>query len=202
MRVPKTYRRHLAHLIISFIPESPRWLITKDRSEEAYKILAKYHAEGDQEAEFVKAEIAQIHTTIHLELEASKRSWMDLIATKGMRRRLLVSCMLGLFTQWSGNTLISYYLSDLLSMVGKTDPIFKQQINLSLACWNLVCGGIAAFMVTKFRRRPMYLICACSLLIVYVSWTISMERAMSALSAKTPNSAAGIATIFWIYAYV
>lgn len=164
--------------------------------------MAKYHAEGDNEAEFVKAEIAQIKTTIHLELEAAKRSWTDLIATKGMRRRLLISCMLGLFTQWSGNTLISYYLGDLLSMIGKTDSVFKQKINVSIACWNLVTGAAAASLVTKFKRRPMYLVCTCSLLIVYISWTVSMERAMAALNAKVPNSAAGVATIFFIYAYV
>jgi hypothetical protein len=93
---------------LSFLPESPRWLITKDRSEEAREILTKYHAEGDTESEFVKAEMAQMHTTIHLELEASRRSWLDLTRTSGMRRRLLITSMLGLFTQWSGNTLISY----------------------------------------------------------------------------------------------
>ena len=75
--------------------------------EEAEAILIKYHAEGDTESEFVKAEMAQMHTTIGLELEASKRSWIDLFATSGMRRRLLITSFLGLFTQWSGNTLIS-----------------------------------------------------------------------------------------------
>ncbi|KAK6063412.1 hypothetical protein SCUP234_07216 [Seiridium cupressi] len=186
---------------VFFIPESPRWLITKDRSEEAHKILAKYHAEGDHEAEFVKAEIAQIQATIHLEIEASKRSWLDLVATKGMRRRLLISCMLGLFTQWSGNTLISYYLSDILNMIGKTESLFKQQINVSIACWNLFNAAIIASVVTRFKRRRMYLICTISLLIVYISWTVSMERAMAALAAKEVNSAAGAATIFFIYAY-
>lgn len=91
----------------SFLPESPRWLLTKDRSEEAYSILVKYHAEGDAQSEFVKAEMAQIRSTLTLELEASKKSWADMFATPGMRRRTFIGSMLGLFTQWSGNTLIS-----------------------------------------------------------------------------------------------
>ena len=91
----------------SFLPESPRWLITKDRTQEAHEILLKYHGESDRGAEFVQAELAQMQATIHLELEASKRSWTDLFKTAGMRRRLLITTMLGLFTQWSGNTLIS-----------------------------------------------------------------------------------------------
>jgi hypothetical protein len=55
----------------------------------------------------VKAEIAQIERTILLERESAKQTWMDLFRSSGMRRRLFISAFLGLFTQWSGNTLIS-----------------------------------------------------------------------------------------------
>lgn len=97
------------HIIdhVSFLPESPRYLISKDRAEEAFDILVKYHAEGDRDSVFVKAEMAQIESTIKIEMESAKQSWMDLLRTSGMRRRLLISGFLGLFTQWSGNTLIS-----------------------------------------------------------------------------------------------
>ncbi|KAI0010809.1 guanine deaminase [Xylariaceae sp. FL0662B] len=186
---------------IYFIPESPRYLITKDRSEEAYAVLAKYHAEGDHDSQFVKAEFAQIQTTINIELELAKKSWLDLFATSGMRRRLLISSMLGLFTQWSGNTLISYYLGDLLGMIGKNDSVFKQQINVATSCWQFLCGAIIALLVKRFKRRAMYLACTCSLLCVYISWTISMERAIAGKDAGVPNNSANIATIFFIFAY-
>ncbi len=91
----------------SFLPESPRYLISTERREEAFDILCHYHSEGDRESLIVKAEMAQIETTIRIEMDASKQSYLDLFRTSGMRKRTLLGMMLGLFTQWSGNTLIS-----------------------------------------------------------------------------------------------
>jgi hypothetical protein len=51
--------------------------------------------------------MAQIRTTISLELEASKQNWLDMARSGGMQRRMVVTAFIGLFTQWSGNTLIS-----------------------------------------------------------------------------------------------
>lgn len=109
-RIPSVLQAFPSILQIAFVyflPESPRWLISKGRSEEAFDILAKYHAEGDRESELVKAEFVQIETTLKLEEETQKVGWRALLKTPGMRRRLLIGSMLGLFTQWSGNGLTS-----------------------------------------------------------------------------------------------
>ncbi|KAH6968011.1 hypothetical protein DER45DRAFT_475932 [Fusarium avenaceum] len=185
---------------VFFVPESPRWLIARDRSEEAMETLVKYHAEG-RESEFVKAEMAQIQSTLRIEMRSTKRSWLDLGATAGMRRRLLTTCMLGLFTQWSGSTLISYYLGDLLQIIGKDSSHFKQTINVSLSCWSLVCSFTASMLVRRFKRRHMYLVCTASLLVVFSSYTVSMERAITAKENGQVNNAAGTASIFLLFAY-
>jgi hypothetical protein len=86
-------------------------------------------------------------------------------------------------------------------MIGISDRSFIQKINLSIACWSLICGVVVSLLVTTIRRRVMYLVCTISLLSCYIAWTISMRYAQEGKELKMPNQAANIATLFFIYAY-
>ncbi|QSZ35648.1 hypothetical protein DSL72_008518 [Monilinia vaccinii-corymbosi] len=48
------------HLESLLLPESPRYLVSKDRRHEAFNILVKYHAEGSRDSVFVRVEIPWI----------------------------------------------------------------------------------------------------------------------------------------------
>lgn len=181
---------------VFFLPESPRFLVSKDKHAEALKVLVQYHAEGDEHSEFVAAEMSEIKTTIATELEHSKQSWMDMVRSAGMRRRVLIGGLLGLFTQLSGNVVLSYYLGASLDLIGFKDPDFQAKYNLGNQCWSLVCGVGASLVVMRFKRRNMYLTGILSILAVYVAWTICSERFVS-----THSEAAAKLSLFWIYAY-
>lgn len=140
--------------------------------------------------------MAQIESTIRLELQHSQRSWLDMVSTPGMRKRVVIGSFLGVFTQWSGNTLISYYLSDLLGLIGYKNPSFKGKLNVGLNSWNLINAVIISLLVRRFPRRAMYLTCAASLLCCYVGWTVAMQQFFQ----KKSEVAAKI-TIFFIFAY-
>jgi hypothetical protein len=180
----------------SFIPESPRYLISKDRHEEAFKIIVKYHAEGDENSEFAKAEFAEIKTTIAIELEHSKQSWLDMVSTVGNRRRLLIGSLVGVMTQLSGNVVISYYLGDILALVGFTDPQFAAKYNLGNQFWGLLCAVVTAMVVMRYRRRTMYLFAIAWILTAYVGWTIS-----AGIAIQDHNGVAAKLCLFWIYFY-
>lgn len=47
----------------------------------------------------------------------------------------------------------------------------------------------------------MYMVCTVSLLLVYISWTVSMAKSMEAIAIKQSNDGAVTATLFFIYAY-
>ncbi|KAF2008492.1 general substrate transporter [Aaosphaeria arxii CBS 175.79] len=181
---------------IFFIPESPRWLLSKDRGEEALAILKKYHDEAGEEFAIAEIEFAQIKKALEVENESRKRGWAELFQSPGMRRRSLIGAFLGLFTQFSGNTLISAYLVVILKQIGFTNPFVQNQINVGLQGWNLVVAFCLALFVSRFPRRRMYLLCASCLLCVYTGWTIAQARQMI-----TGSYAAGITVIAFIFLY-
>ncbi|CAI6274502.1 unnamed protein product [Periconia digitata] len=186
---------------VFLLPESPRWLVSKDREEEAFAVLVKYHAEGDASSTLVQAEMAQIKTTIKLEMENSKQSWMDMVRTPGMRRRVLIAVMMGLFTQMSGNTLLSYYSNLLFDMMGYTTTYAKTRINIANQCWSLINGVFIALVVTRFRRRWMFMLSAGSMCAVFTSMTISFNRLRVAKDNDATNQSAAIAALIFYFAY-
>jgi MFS family permease len=159
-------------MFIFFLPESPRFLISKDRHEQALEVIAKYHAEGDTNSELVKAEMAEIKTTIAMELENSKQSWADMFKSRAMRKKTVIGMLIGLMTQLSGNVVISYYTGSVLNAVGFTDALFQAQYNIGNQVWNFIVGVSCALVVMKFKRRTMYLTAILYILAIYVSWTI------------------------------
>lgn len=172
------------------------WLIAKDRSEEAWAILVKYHAEGDPNNEYVKAEFAEMVTAIQMDLETRKQSWGELISTTANIKRCALVAFIGVFSQWSGNGLVSYYLARVLETVGITAKATQNKVNLGLNCWNLVTGMTASLLVGITPRRVMYLTSVTGMFITFAAWT-----GASASYAETRNQAAAGAVVAMIFLY-
>ncbi len=179
-----------------WLPESPRWLISKDRSGEALQILAKYHAAGDAHSPLVVREMSEIMETIKMEQEAHATTWGTLVATPGNRKRLFIVVCLGAFAQWNGVGIVSYYLTLVLDTVGVTDTFDQTLINGLLQIFNFAAAFSAAFLVDRLGRRTLFTWSGIGMLLTFIVWT-----ACSAVNAMTGSTAAGIVVIVCLFVY-
>ncbi|KAI9470515.1 MAG: general substrate transporter [Benjaminiella poitrasii] len=100
-----------------FLPYSPRWLLSKGRNEEALVVLAKLHAEGDQNDARVVAEYEDIIAQIELERAVAVGSYLELFQSK-LRRRLVLGILVQIFQQFTGINSIMYYAPRIFEQSG------------------------------------------------------------------------------------
>ncbi len=138
-----------------FLPESPRWLATHDRWEEAIDTLANIHAKGNKYDQKVITEIKEMKEMILIEREANKLKFIDLLGKQSIKRTL-VGIWCHIWQQLSGINIMMYYIIYLFNMAGYTG-----NINLVTSSINYVINVImtipALLFIDKVGRRKIFM---------------------------------------------
>ena len=132
--------------LLLLIPLSPRWLVKKDRTEEAMTVLQAIEGENAQ-AEFdeILASIKTDETQKNIRLFAKKHSFPIFLAVS-----------IALFNQLSGINALLYYLNDIFEMAGFSKVSGDVQA-VMIGGTNLLFTIIAMSVIDKIGRKTMLL---------------------------------------------
>ncbi|KAL1590420.1 hypothetical protein WHR41_00763 [Cladosporium halotolerans] len=181
------------------LPESPRWLMTKDRSEEATVILAAL-AEKPVDDEEVALQANVIADAIRASGGDGHSTPLKILFTGGKTqhaRRLFLGAGSQMMQQLSGCNAVIYYFPILFQQsILQSDSESSHTLALLLGGINMVVYSIFAttswFAVERVGRRKLFLIGT-------VGQCLSMVLAFGALVPGTASAAKGAAVGFFTY---
>lgn len=117
-------------LFLPFLPESPRWLAAVNRRDESRKVLSYIYSNGDMDDTKVLIEYRNITDSLNqsTEMYSPWRIVADMVRKPSDRRRALLMLSVAIFSMWSGNNIVSYYLGTMLDQANVTDATTQLQI--------------------------------------------------------------------------
>ncbi|KAL1924069.1 uncharacterized protein VTP21DRAFT_7104 [Calcarisporiella thermophila] len=136
-----------------FFPRSPRWLMDHDREEEALRVLASIHGNGNTDHPYVQSEYNQIKAAIKYDREQAARSYLELLKP-GLFKRVFLGIALQAWQQLTGMNIIMFYAVYLFEQAG----IKEQDANLVSSGINYIVNVVftipAILFVDRWGRRP------------------------------------------------
>jgi len=155
----------LYFLALFFVPESPRWLVMQERSEEALLVLNR--SSGPEQA---ATDLSEIHKALEMEAREEKGGIGDLFKP-AMKLVLAIGITIAVLQQITGINSVFFYAPMIFEQSGLgTNAAFMQAILVGLV--NLVFTVLAILYIDKLGRRPLLLvgltvIALCMLLLAY-----------------------------------
>ncbi|GMF60562.1 unnamed protein product [Phytophthora fragariaefolia] len=133
------------------LPETPRYLMSKGRKEEAWESLVKVRGTMDVSAEFS-----------HVEDEVERSRYEDTnvlenLRTPSVMRALALGCFLQALAQLCGINTVMYYGATIIQMAGFTDPTTAIWLSALVSFSNFIFTFVGIYLVDRAGRRLLTL---------------------------------------------
>ncbi|KAH0428498.1 MFS glucose [Colletotrichum camelliae] len=134
-----------------FCPFSPRWLAAHDRWDEAIKVLASLHGNGDVNHPKVLAQYQEIEEALRFEREEKINSFKALVAPR-MYKRVLLGMSIQMWSQLSGMNIMMYYIVYIMQGANMGNPLMTASIQYVI---NVALTLPAILFMDRIGRRPL-----------------------------------------------
>jgi len=132
-------------VFIFLIPESPRWLLQKGKSEQAVAVLEKINAPED---------VAQVQSEIQNSLEQEDKGQWNNLVNPIYKKALFVGIGLSILQQLTGINAILYYAPEIFKSLGSSTDASLLETSI-LGVVNLIFTLLAIKWVDKMGRKPL-----------------------------------------------
>jgi sugar porter (SP) family MFS transporter len=178
------------------LPESPRWLVERDREDEARRVLcrARRRDEVDDEIEEIK------------EVAKEEGKLRDLLS-RAVRPMLIVGLGLAIFQQIVGINTVIYFAPTILKFAGvSTSKSIGETVFIGVT--NVVFTIVAVMLLDKLGRRAFLLAGTAGLTVALVALGLFFQvaavkqhagwLALTALIVYIASFAIGLGPVFWL----
>ncbi|KAK1076810.1 hypothetical protein LTR33_008620 [Friedmanniomyces endolithicus] len=135
-----------------WVPESPRYLLMKDRSDEAWRNVQRLHHDAaDPTDSAAHEEFAQMRAQIAFERTQPSGYW-GILTTRSYRKRAFLSCFVQFAANNTGGLVINYYSVIIYGDLGLTGslPLLMYAIYTLIGALGNLCGLLT---IDKTGRR-------------------------------------------------
>jgi SP family xylose:H+ symportor-like MFS transporter len=164
-------------ILLFFVPESPRWLVMKNKEEKARVTLEKINGEGG-----AMQILAEIKETVAGVGSSKLFSYGYLL--------VIVGVLLSVFQQFVGINVVLYYAPEIFRNMGSTTDASLLQ-TIIVGTINLTFTVLAIFTVDRYGRKPLQIIGA-----------LGMALSMIALGFTFYAQQVGLAALIFMLTYV
>jgi len=183
-------------LVVWFLPETPRYLLMKNRDDEALDTLARIREKSKDEPE-VADEFKQMSIRLKADMTRGVMSWSEILADKSLVYRVIIVIILELLRMLVGVAAISYFSTQIyenyLKIPTKTYGAWLATFNAAI---NIIFAIPVAKYIEKFGRRKT-LLCSSSLLFLSMALTFTFCLIVD----KTGNKICAVLCVLAMYLY-
>jgi len=181
-----------------FIPNSPRWLAGRGRTDQARAVLKRIRA-----SEQVEGELNQIQQSVGQQ----KGNWSELLSPF-LRPAMIVGVGLAIAQQITGINTVIYYAPTIFKFAGLSSASVAILASVGVGVVNVVFTLVAMQLIDRVGRRPLLLasLAGMALGLTVLGLAFSLPQlsgslgwiAVASLMVYVGSFAVGLGPVFWL----